>query len=435
MQNVSYREDELGVILRMYKVQQHFEEIAESLEEGSLVFFLGSGINLSDNDLSRYPEFPPSDQRIAAHLKEFRRRSLHELTGFPCEICPFTVEERPQKEEIICPVVKKINAFKLDKPQLIQEQALTVSKLEIRCQAELLQTTIQDIRNELNQSTTSLSQAASKDSFVRAQLIQFYKTYQNYRANSIQEKLVHLYTLLRKMNRSSDKGYSFPLIITTNYDCGLEKAFEKEKHNINIMYYSENWLQEEEVNKFQVIQYKIDKSEQYKEINLQSDGLNSEQYKETFQTTRYLNKHGEDGVDFKYPLILKLYGGVLYNAPINQYTFAISQVMPPKNLDQLNLNIKEHLKHCDILFLGYSVTDPELRQILNVLCPDRQDKLSINNSKYKKRKGWLIHQSIPGDPKDQTYWQRWGVKLNVECSWEEYMEKFEKYFHKNIDNL
>ena len=197
----------------------HFQEVARSLSEGSLIFFIGSGIN-SIKD-SKDSNLPPSDEQIAdALIKKDLILETNSLIGFPCEICPLKTVDTPNEfqQELEChePIFSEIQAkikpsfcpfIKNKTPELRKKQRLREAKYELRCRAEYWK----DILH---------AEPGLVD-----QLSYFFRNYK-YEPNSLQEFLAEL---VRKIKDSNNKNYEAPhqLIVTTTYDFGLERAFDK----------------------------------------------------------------------------------------------------------------------------------------------------------------------------------------------------------------
>ncbi|MDJ0601829.1 MAG: hypothetical protein QNJ37_23660 [Crocosphaera sp.] len=198
--------------------EKHFEKVSQSLEQGNLIFFIGSGINSTDKEKTvlsdkterviKVCKFPPSDQKIADELTLKSHINTDEIIGTPCQICPIKPKNRPvnkvngnQEKNIAnfsCPVMQKIDQKRNTNQQLIEEENLAFAKLQIRCHGQFIK--------EINGSIDKILQGLYRNP---------------YECNELQKLLVEIVSV----NRENRK--TFPLIITTNYDYGIEKAFEK----------------------------------------------------------------------------------------------------------------------------------------------------------------------------------------------------------------
>jgi hypothetical protein len=387
---------------------QHLKDVANSLKEGKLIFFLGSGINLSDDNLEQAPQFSPSDKRIAYALSDRDTRKPRELIGFPCEICPY--KNRPQ----FCPVIIEIEQNKGKKQQLMKEQDLAFAKLEIKCNAQY------NLFSHKNPINTGLTDIYEND----------------YAPNKVQELLANIVCLI------SEKYNKFPLIITTNYDCGIEKAFEKKGQDIDILYYAvevDSKAPRDIKPKLKFISYKIQDNNNAQNKSYQD--ISSKEIKEINPETG-IKLISEKSFLVNCPMIVRLYGGDIYKFRTDEgetdnfeCSFALAGINSPRDLSDkktiaLPLKIPILCRSNNILFLGYSATDSELRDVLDYL-------ISPSDCRLKDSKGWLIHQSDIGklNVKVENYWKRQYVKLDIEYMWEEYMQKLHEYIQNNLAHL
>jgi hypothetical protein len=401
-----FRDEKIREELKEKNLNKHFEKIVKSLEEGNLVFFVGSGINSSDDcdfDFKAELEFPPSDERIAYVLAKKLGIEIKKLIGFPCEICPFHKDQRPKgnARQPLCPVLKNIEEKteqqRLNRQQLPTEQDLTFARLEIKCYAQYAK----EIFDENIQ-------------FITKKFREIYN--QDYQPSSVQKTLANIICSISKQDGR------FPLIITTNYDYGLEKAFEEKEQNINVLYYQIYEDPKEARSSIELISYKIDGNPpKYKEINIENRKIEPTN-QELPEELLILNEK------LKEPTIVRLYGGDIYQQQLGEAdrfdSFAIAGINSPRDLKKrLPDWIGRYCKHKNILFLGYTANDTELHDILKYL-------ISYDGkSEYRGEaspEGWLINQSDPGVISN-NYWGRQRVNLDIEYPWGEYIQKLQKY--------
>ncbi|MBE9228821.1 SIR2 family protein [Phormidium sp. LEGE 05292] len=405
------RED-VDRLLKEYS--QDFKKISDSLKKGRLIIFLGSGIN-SSPDTPEPKNRPPSDITIAKFMatdKHLNQSSLEELVGLPCEICPTELEKRPsgrgnsneQEPKNVCPVIDRINQSKDKVLHLEYQQNLSFARLSLRCMSQYL-------INESGERT-----AASR---VLRKLL----TDQNYEPNDVQKYFADLALAIEKINRRSNNKFSQLIIMTTNYDFGLEKAFAEKELDIDILYY---YVIE---NKLLHKSYKSITHEKKYEYNEYQGTAISQEYKEL------LPDSGDEVAKATKPIILKLYGGALCETKNIYSNFVITET---EHFDFLNslkgyaqvfpTNLTDYLTKSDILLIGYSANNTELKNILHCLFdntnPSRWQQIPDPNDPYRLR-GWLIDKSNPGDINNEKYWDHWEIKL-IPYSWDIFIEALKK---------
>ncbi|MDJ0728577.1 MAG: SIR2 family protein [Crocosphaera sp.] len=406
--------------------KEHFGEVSQSLKQGDLIFFIGSGLNFRNDDNSKVldvSKFPPTDQQIAHELTSKSHIKTDKITGFPCDICPIEPEKRPVEKaedlkenkkcqqtirnEHLCPVMQKIDEQRNIKPQLIDEQNLAFAKLQIRC----------------------CGQHFKETDWVERELRNLYG--QDYICNKSQELLAKI-IISKKSEREN-----YPLVITTNYDCGLEKALEKclkenDQHsNVNtivVLYYSGDYtLHDGQITRinptWKRYSYQYDtKSKQFQighitpfnQGNLDSQWLDQETLK-------------------NHPVLVKLCGGEIYQVSESQWKFAILGINSIKDFANSRilstLVLTDFCRTHDILFLGYSATDTELQDILDTIVSPLQGR-------EPNSKGWLINQSDIGElnKKVAHYWHNWRIDINdinINKPWKTYLEELETHINSS----
>ncbi|MBD2445854.1 SIR2 family protein [Nostoc sp. FACHB-152] len=394
-------------------LKEHFKEVTESIRNGRLVFFLGSGINFSNtpND-----NLPPNDIQIAEELHESSSFKTKELIGLPCDVCPYKLKDRPddrKRQTSLCPIKKDLANF----PHLQYEQDLVVAKVDIRCLSQYIIT------------DTNASGLMDK-------LSRYFR--RNYSPNKFQYLFASLAASMEK------KQYKFPyqLIATTNYDLGLECAFEKAFDGSQTT--------------FDVVSYiaEGDDCSRFKHIFSENGNRKVEVIGRPEQPTNQYEKLplaenlSNNLPTVERPIILKLFGGALHNSPNpGEDSFAIapthllnymigkdgkkpilSELLPQKLIQRLNQS--------DILFIGFSANDSDLQMLLSRVCPGRFGiAMDTSKSKNGTPKAWLIHQSSPGQLSNKYFSEhKWAVEL-VECPYEDYVNKLQAHLEKvlNLD--
>ena len=184
-------------------LKNYLREAAKSFKEEKLIIFLGSGINYVPDTTN----LPPSDIDIARYLDK-DGDSLARIVDIPCQICPVTLDKRPKilgvpdQYHLHCPIWDKIYNDNHDKQERDKnEQNLAFARLQMRY----------------------LSNDSTRDSLSQLLRNEYHK--HPYEPNNIQRALADI---------SCQESL---LILTTNYDVGLEKAFEEKKLDFDVIYY------------------------------------------------------------------------------------------------------------------------------------------------------------------------------------------------------
>ncbi len=380
------------------ELQNNLHTIAESLKNGNLVFFLGPGINYSPDTLNT-ASLPPSDITIAEKLSQSGSNQI-DLSGLPCEFCPVNHKNRPKDKDHpdkTCPIEQRIVSESSDNSKLekllTNEQELIDSKREIKCWAHYILSEHGD--QKLSDQLRDILKPERK----------------KYQWNKIQIFLANLAKNIWYENSSS-----LPLIIaTSNYDYGLEKAFEHKRLNIEVISYITEGINED-INSGSFCCGNYIPNPKYEESNDRFNLL------ESSQITDQKNIIGK---------IIKLYGGVLYKSNQTQYeTFTITEshrinYLRQKEPGEISITFFENLMKKDMLFLGYSENDTDLLMILQRLFPTRfPSNYSLTKNNKGKPRGWLIHQSKASTINDK-YWDNCNVKP-IKYGWEDFIEEFKE---------
>ncbi len=365
-------------------LNQHYEDITKSLENGNLIFFLGAGINLYGNfsyssDYSTVRKDLASEIQINEYLHKFYNNE--NLMGFPCVVCHEPLAHRPME----CPIRDKYG----QSPEGEDCPLFRIQKLEIA--------------KNVNRYLSQYEHSYNPNVHINASNFILKHNEKNF--NEIHDFIAKYFTCDRRKNKSTPN-----LIVTTNYDCALENAFEKAFENKEQKFYVILYVANRTSLNSGKFVYKCSDEDQYKPFenlnNIDNNKRNEAQnkYKEIFN---------------KYPVIIKLFGSVEENSIDSDENFPgivlteedhinylrhKGKVIPLEQL--LPSCIKEALSQKNILFLGYNPIDEDLRVILNRLCGQER-----KSSKQKKGapEGWLIHQSKLGCF-ETKFWNDWNIK-------------------------
>jgi hypothetical protein len=216
----------------------------------------------------------------------------------------------------------------------------------------------------------------------------------DYPPTPVHRLLASLPSLIRA-RPSAESGF-FPLVVTTNYDVALEKAFK-------------------------------DAGEEYDLVTYIADGPDSGKFSHTSPNgvERIIGKpktYKELRCD-KRPVIAKIHGAVVPMMPDhdsfviteNHYIDYLSHTADIKTLIPVNIALRMMQSH--FLFLGYSLKDWNLRVILNRLFRDA--RVGWNS--------WAI-QLDPDDIEERSWFRR-GVEL-LDARLEEYIDRIRESLEK-----
>lgn len=327
----------------------HYLDIINALKSGLLVPFIGPGFNLFDEQLTNQRL---SEIELADYLAQDFGSPYKNLVGAPCPLCLVSADDLPTD----CPVKKALLQGNTTACALANEQALAIAKMNLQCLAQYIQLTY-GIKNVYERLYEVLRGRYSPSRFY-----------------------LFLANLPGKMK---EKQYPLPyqLIVTTNYDDMLERAFRAANQPFDLVFYVAEGEETRGRFKYKPFEEKarpIDKPNQLEVIGKAKDC----------------------------PVILKLYGVVdliesqqcnfviTEDHHINYLAYReIGQLLPK---DILEILWESH----NILFMGYNPSDPDLRVIIN----------RIWGKRNVGQKSWMIHQSNPGEL-DKAFWNSRQVKL------------------------
>jgi hypothetical protein len=354
--------------------------------------FLGAGVNLCG-------PLPISPIEIASKLAMLNSENL---IGVPCSICPIKLKQWSREEWSIpqeCPILKQIIADTTEGQsidprncELSNEQRLALAKINLRLLSQYYRLTSGGSDSEkLYKKIHQLFDKGVSDESI-------------FDENQYTYNRVHhfLATLPRTMKR---KGYGIPyqLILTTNYDDRLERAFKYEDQDFDLIYYV---AEGEGRGQF--------RHQTYDEFCNKEKGqiINTSDY----ETNRPLPWG-------KRPIILKLYGTwtdkfvITEDHHINYLSsYSVSNILPIKLLSAItDANNR-------ILLLGYSLSDFDLELVLHRFS-EAENKL--------KGDFFIVHQSKAGSLENEL-WAKRGVGNNqcIRSSLKDCINQLEKGIEK-----
>ncbi len=350
-------------------VDERYRPIINAFTAGEIVPFFGSGIHLCD-----YPSASPIER--ALQLAQQYNPEGH-LLGIPCSVCPLPVQCWPPPKD--CPILIKLRESNSDDistcSSLSNEQRLVLSKMKLRFLSQYIRL--------LNESDDRLYEELHN--IWDEQYRELFEGNKN--LHRVQEFFATLPETTLKKWRQRELPY--PLIVTTTIDEMLENAFKEAGQEFDVVFYTTE-------DKGQFIHRFQGKDNP---IPYNSD------YKLPFG---------------KRPIILKLYGTWNEKFVITEDHYlnylvgcSIEQALPAKLVNTL--------KNSRILFLGYSLNDPDLKIALNRFWGDQP--LKKTHGKTHGMKSWIIHQSEPGRLEEE-FWKERQVDL-IKSSLEEFVTNLE----------
>ena len=342
------------------KIDPRYGAIIDSLKRGTLIPFLGHGINPQFYiDLaSQFVAMVKQEQNSQLQGSEnplIEEDSINRIMGSPCSVCHYHINERPKD----CPMLRSINGVE-DCPLYI-EQELVVSKIDLRYFSDYYSLE-HDLGRLYSRLSEILEKIKSKDS---RDLPKFLAT------------LPHLMFSKGYPTRTPSSTYQrlpYQLIVTTNYDNLLEQAFKAVNQPFDLVFYVAN---EDGPSRFKHRPYEGD--QQIIDIDTQD----------------YI------GLPICLPgrrethprlIILKLFG-IWEEADGSQDNFVATEQQLTWLIDNLRKQLPNSLINLlhknNILFMGYSPSDTDLNRIVHSLWREDKDKI--------QGRSWLLHQSQIGD--------------------------------------
>ncbi len=336
-------------------IEPRYQPIIDAFTSGKIIPFLGAGIHSGDR-------FQGMTIELALRLaKDFNPQG--QLLGLPCSFCPLSLDAQPP---IGCPIWSRIpeGENKDDSTcPLSHEQRLVLAKMNLRFLSQYMSFLYGEDGEEDEEENQN-------QGFYGAIHDHLDSTYDRLLKDSANIHRLHefLATLPKTMLKKGYRDFPCPLVITTNYDEILERVFDGVSQDYDLVFYI-------------------------------AEGPERGHFKhKTHEGKERLIEYGEDyrlplG---KRPIILKLYGTwidkfVMTEEHFINYLFgySIEQVLPSQ--------LRRIIKKSKILFLGYSLNDPDLKIIMHRFW-------GTNPVKLKHNKSWIVHQSEPGHLEEQ-FWQ------------------------------
>jgi hypothetical protein len=346
------------------KIDPRYRKIIDSLKQGTLIPFLGHGINphfymdLAD----QFTQFVDKDQNEKNGDFSIEKNSINRIMGSPCSVCHYHIDDRPDD----CPMLKGIE--RVTNCPLYIEQELAISKINLRYFSDYYsQPNLEDLYKNLSDI---LEKIKSKDS---QELPNFLASLPNLMLSKGYPK---------RTPSSTYQRLPFQLIVTTNYDNILEQAFSAVNQPFDLVFYVAN---EKGTGQFKHRPYEGD--EQI---------IDTQDYIE-LPICPPLGRTTHPRL-----IILKLFG--IWESDGWQDTFVATEQQLTLLIDNLTTKLPETLIRLlhknNILFMGYSPSDTDLSRIVHSLWSE--DKI--------RSESWLLHQSQLGEL-DQKIWGTRNVEL------------------------
>ena len=356
-----------------------FSGIISAFKYGTIVPFLGSGINWCDYSSVSSNHIPNQhslcDIELAEQLAEKIKETLHlpnngsddfiEMSlGVPCITC--CLKTRPLNCRILGQCSDDVsNISEVCNSPIAIEQKLAIAKLDFRFLSQyfLLRTNQNALYKILNE------------------------LYENSQPNPLHNFLADL------PKRMSCLPYQ--LILTTNYDNLLEQAFKSACQPFDVVFYYV--AEDDDYCKFKHKRYLKQES------GLKQEDLgvieNPSDYEKFDLTER--------------PVILKLFGSLEDKDCLITEDHQIDYLLNKVFENEVPKILRKIIKYNSILFLGYSLHDYDLKLVLNQSWTKQQ----------LKGQSWLIHQ-FTLSYFDQKLWEGRKVEF-IESSLEDCLKQLE----------
>lgn len=317
-------------------------------DDSEIVPFLGAGINFCDRSQGMLIElakkltdqyYPPEDND-------------NNLIGIPSVYSPFfdpSLKSSPTCilwQEQLDISNREYKYYSIDFPLLINESRLPLTKINLRFLSQYISLLEKNLYHTLHDCLDNTYNKLLKDETNPHRVQDFFAR------------------LPKKILEKGFRSFPYKLIVTTNYDETLENIFDKVGQEYDVVFYI-------------------------------AEGNDRGRFK-------HKNHRGEINatpIDPNYklplgkrPIILKLFGTWQHEFVISEnhyinylYGCSIDQVLPA---ELINIIIESK-----ILFVGYSLSDPDLQLILYRFWENNSLK---NTREMGGSDSWIIHQSKPG---------------------------------------
>lgn len=360
--------------------------IVDDLKNGSLVPFLGPGINSSFYIDLALKLAECVQQNLLSNSREYdskHEKLIQALIGIPCSVCHYWPQDRPAE----CPMLKSIDREEdVKNCPLYIEQGLAVSKINLRYLAQyyILRNSLAPLYDNLYEILQKLEQVHQPSSL-----------------HHFLAQLPHL-MLDHKYPRRSP-GLPFQLVVTTNYDDMLEQAFLEVQQPFDVVFYIADG---DEQGKFKHQPYKGDPQiigvNESARLPLRSPWGNSSQPR---------------------PIILKLFG-TWEAAWENNFVATEQQIAYLISTLKINLpaSLISILTKGNLLFMGYSPNDSDLQYLMNCFWPNNRIP----------GKSWLLHQAKPGHLEQEIWNDRNVELLDIPSSIDEFVTQLQELIEARI---
>lgn len=365
-----------------------YQTIIDDLKFGNIIPFLGPGINPNlyiqlASHLTRLVEADLLHETSSNASEE--RNLMQQLIGVPCQFCPYLPTERPDR----CPMLEGIE--RVNTCPLYIEQRLAVAKMNLRYLSQYY---------KLNRNLGTFY----------GLLYEIFEAIENQHPNPVHKFFAKLpHEMLSKGYPKRRKKLPYQLIVTTNYDDLLERAFDDAQQPYDVIYYVADG----------------NDRGKYKHKPYKSPIAQIIEYSNTYGDNTYnydklpLREHLDNSSEPR-PIILKLYGTWENNFVVAEEHLSYLVSSPIKNLPASLLRI---LQDNSILFLGYSPNDSDLQLIVNRFW--KNNKLP--------GKSWLVHQSQPGNLEQKIWEEQRDVELlSIDCSLEDFVTSLKAEIEKQL---
>ena len=335
----------------------HYNNLISAFKDGRAIPFLGPGINFCKGRPINNSEII-SDIQLVDYLAQDLGLAPKDLVAAPCPVCLVGAKELPND----CPIKKVSLEGRTKAYSLAKEQALAVAQQNLKYLAQYIKL------------TSGLSRVYQKLQTL------FEKKYDT---NELHQFFANL---PGEMEAKGYKKLPYQLLVTTNYDDMLERAFEEAKQPYALVFYV---VEGEET------------QGQFK-------------YKKPFEENISSIDSDQEVLNDNYPVILKLYGElqnfvITEDHHINYLVHRDIEQLLPKDILEILWKSDNNF-----IFMGYSPIDRNLRLILNRLWGEREIG----------KKSWMIHQSNPG-ALDREFWIQRKVEI-LNSDLEEYITELNR---------
>lgn len=370
-----------------------------------IIPFLGPGINpsvyieLSNKIMEIVEQKIQKDCGKNDQERKSKKDLIRDIIGLPCSACHYFVCERPrgEKEENRCPMIDEMGKEENKNSQILDlknEQDLIVAKNNFRCLAQYLFDPYRadDFYYDLRMKCDNRIFEPDGN---QCDIHDFFADLQTY----ISQK---------KYFDKEYYGLPFPLIVTTCYDKWLEKAFNCE---YDVIFYKPN--DEESNNLWYWRRINNNDSQQTEKPNL----INDDYELDLPITSKLLDKilNTESTSEQMRPIILQLFGRCDndFVATDNQFNTLIKLLKNHSQSKLLPQQILLILQSGHPLFIGYSLNDPEIHDLIHSLTESQILKCKKNNA-------WFVSFSSSGKL-EKKFLEEHNIQLLRISSWNQFI--------------